>query len=238
MVAADRVVALGARGARERLLLALVDISADSVGHQDEALGADAEPDGLAFVNAFLVFRARVGGRAVDARQNAEVVLLLLEGARAAASVAETLQVSGALVLVDAGTRDGTFHVRIATQAARARAPRPVVRAATLGSPAAHAGLQARIVALLREGVASLAVLAVRIAAASRDGLAAASAVRVAHQAAGAVALVAPGKIGAGCPVSAGAPSVEAFVDIFALFVGAHVSRSAVQVFGALRQRH
>lgn len=71
-------------------------------------------------------------------------------------------------------------------------------------------------VALLGEGVAGLAVLAVGVPGAALDALSAAPVVRVAHQVVGAAALVAARQVAAGGTVGARAQAMQALVDVCA----------------------
>lgn len=216
VVAAHVVVTLGSARTRERVLLTLVYVPADTAWQENESLGADAEARVAAFVHALLVFGARVGRRAVDAGQEAEGVPLP-EGSWAAASITEALEVAGAFLVVSTVPGDGALDVRVSSEPTRTEALWPVVDASTFGSTTANTGFEAGVIALLGEGVAGLGVLAVGVARAALDALAAAAVVGVAHQAVGAAALVASRKVGARSAMGAGAPAMQALVDVLAL---------------------
>lgn len=214
--AAHVVVTLGSTCARERMLLTLVYVSADAVWQKNKSLGADAEARVAALIHALLVFGAWVGRRTVDAGQEAEGVPLP-EGSRAAAPITEALQIPGAFLIVSTVPSDGALDVRVSSEPTWTEALRPVVDTSTLSSTTANTGFEAGIVALLGEGVAGLAVLAVGVARAPLDALAAAAVVGVAHQAVGAAALVAARQVGAAGTVGTGAAAVQALVDVLAL---------------------
>uniref|UniRef100_A0A6B0V924 Putative secreted protein n=1 Tax=Ixodes ricinus TaxID=34613 RepID=A0A6B0V924_IXORI len=235
LVAANVVVALSTVRARERVLLAFVDVPADSIVHQNKSLGADAEAHLAALVDALLVLRAGIGRGAVDARQNAEIVPLQ-ERLRATAAISEALKVSWTLVVMDARSSNGALHVGISTKSTGAVAFWAVIHTTAFGTTTADTRLQASVVALLGKGVAGLVVFAVGVPGAALDALTATPVVGVAHQVVGAAALVAARQVAAGGTVGARAQAVQALVDVFALLVDAHISRAAVAVFQALRQ--
>lgn len=232
MVAAHVVVALRSTSTGEGVLLTLVYVPADAVWQENESLGADAEARVAAFIHALLVFRAWVGRRTVDARQEAEGVPLP-KGSRAATPIAEALQIAGAFLIVSAVPGNGALDVRVPSKPTWTEALWPVVDTSALSSTTTNAGFEAGVVALLGEGVAGLAVLAVGVAGAPLDALAAAAVVGVARQAVGAAALVASGKVGAHSTVGTGPAAVQALVDVLALGVHAHISRSTVMICSA-----
>lgn len=233
MVAANVVVALSTVRTWERMLVAFVDISADSVRRQNESLGADAEAHFTALVDTLLVFRTRIGRGAIDARKNAEVVPLQ-EWPWTATAVSKTLEVSWTLMVVDARSSNGTLHVRISTKSTGAVALWAMIHATALGATTTDAGFQTSIIALLGEGVARLVVLAVGVPGAALDALSAASVVGVSYQVVGAAALVAAREVAAGGTVGARAQAVQALVDVFTFLIDAHISCAAVAVFRAL----
>lgn len=120
-------------------------------------------------------------------------------------------------MIVSTVPSDGALDVRVSSEPTWTEALGPVVDTSTLGSTTANTGFEAGIVALLGEGVAGLAVLAVGVARAPLDALAAAAVVGVAHQAVGAAALVAARQVGAAGTVGTGATAVQALVDVLAL---------------------
>lgn len=140
LVAANVVVALSTVRARERVLLAFVDVPADSIWHQNKSLGADAEAHLAALIHALLVLRAGIGRGAVDARQNAEIVPLQ-ERLRATAAISEALKVSWTLVVMDARSSNGALHVGISTKSTGAVAFWTVIHATAFGTTTADTGL-------------------------------------------------------------------------------------------------
>lgn len=232
VVAAHVVVALRSTSTGEGVLLTLVYVPADAVWQENESLGADAEARVAAFIHALLVFRAWVGRRTVDARQEAEGVPLP-KGSRAATPIAEALQIAGAFLIVSAVPGNGALDVRVPSKPTWTEALWPVVDTSALSSTTTNAGFEAGVVALLGEGVAGLAVLAVGVAGAPLDALAAAAVVGVARQAVGAAALVASGKVGTHGTMGTGPAAVQALVDVLALGVHAHISRSTVMILSA-----
>lgn len=132
VVATDIVVALGTVGAREWMLFTLVNVSAHPIRQESKSLGTDTEARVAAFIHALLVFRAWVGRGAVDASQDAEVVLLP-EWSWAATAITKALEVSRAFLVV--GTRSGNsaLDIGVSSKPARAEALRSVVDSPTLG---------------------------------------------------------------------------------------------------------
>lgn len=216
VVAAHIVVALGTVGTGERVLLTLINVSANSVRQESESLGTDTEARVAAFIHALLVFRAWIGCGAVDTCQDAEVVLLP-EGSWTATSITEALQVSRTLLVVGTRPRDSALDIGVSSQSTRAEALRPVVDTPAFGCPTADARLETSVVTLLRQGVACFIVLAVGVACAALDALTATSVIRVTHQVARAAALVAPRQVCARRTVRARATTMQTLVDVFAL---------------------
>lgn len=132
VVATHIVVALGTVGTGEWMLFALVNVSAHPIRQESKSLGTDTEACVAAFIHALLVFRAWVGCGAVDAGQDAEVVLLP-EWSWAATAITEALKVSRAFLVV--GTRSGNsaLDVGVSSKPAWAEALRSVVDSPTLG---------------------------------------------------------------------------------------------------------
>lgn len=109
----DAVVTLSTAGARERHLVAFVDISADSVRHEDEASWTDAESCVCwAVIDTLLIIGAGVRCCAVVRSEDTEEAPLL-EGPWAAAVLSETLQITRALMVVHAASGNGAFNVGI-----------------------------------------------------------------------------------------------------------------------------
>lgn len=207
VVAAHVVVTLSSTCTGEGVLLTLVYVSADAIWQENESLGADAEARVAAFIHALLMFGAWVGRRTVDAGQEAEGVPLP-EGSWAAAPITETLQIAWAFLIVGAVPSNGALDIRVPSEPTWTEALWPVVDTSTLGRTTTNTGFEAGVVALLGEGVAGLAVLAVGVTRAPLDALAAAAVVGVAHLAVGAAALVAARQVGAGGTVGTGAAAV------------------------------
>lgn len=216
MVAAHIIVALGTVGAREWMLFTLVNVSAHPVRQESKSLGTDAEASVAAFVHALLVFRARIGCGAVDASQDAEVVLLP-EWSWTATTITKALQVSRAFLV--AGTRPGNsaLDVGVSSKPAWAEALRPVVDTPALGRPTTHTWLETSIVTLLRQSVARFTVLAVGVARAALDALSAAPVVGVTHQVVGTAALVTARQVCARSTMRAWATAMQTLVDVFTL---------------------
>lgn len=120
-------------------------------------------------------------------------------------------------MVVSTRPSDCAFNVGVSSKTTWAEALWAMVDAPAFSSTATDAGLEAGIIALLREGVAGLTVLAVSVTRAALDTLSAASVVWVAHQVVGTAALVAARQVCAGGAVCTRATAVQALIDVSAL---------------------
>lgn len=234
----DLVVALGAGRARERQLVAFVDVATDAVRHENEASGADAESVmNRSVVYAFLIFGAWIGGGAVVRGEYTEEASLL-EGPWAAAVLAETLQIARTLVMVYAASGNGAFNVRVASESARADAFGPVVNASAFGATSTDSGLVTDVVTLFGDPIARFVFFTLIISCATLNSLPTALVVRVSEKTAWTGTLEATGEVVADGAVATGTAAVQTLVDVLAEAVVTDVTFSAVEVLVAFRFRY